>query len=363
MNIRLILLITVLGCFCPISKLISQENRCPSDTVFSRGYLEFRQEHTIQGHEQPSWVSGYGTVYFGVDKKLKRYILNYYHQDSMQYVNAAYDDEGDLKHIWFKIEEKDKPLIQGSVTRDQTKPNPVFFNYEIQSEDSLQSGIVKQQAKVLPRRILHWKFSDYITVDNLLKLWRGETIKPLPFPYKVKFRRVKEGDVTYITANGVGVREEPNVNSRVREAWSTGYRFRIEEVMQIDSIAPWGCHPWYKVRWERNADTEYGYIFGAFVDEVEEIVPSRIIKLTSFKNPKMFTDNARPGTLVKYHVETSGIPDGDSLRYRLKNSDGEVLKEYIITVKDNIAETPYFEVLEEWNGKLLRSTTREVFDE
>ena len=363
MPIRPILLLTFSVCFCLIPELVSQESRYMSDTIFLRGYLEFREDHTIQKHIEPSWVSGYGTIYFGEDKKLKRYVLNYYRQDSMLYVNATYDDIGDLKHIWFKIEEKDKPLIQGSITKEETQRNPILLNYQIHSKDSLQSGIVRKREKNFPKRILHWNFSDYITVENLLKLWKGETIKPLPFPDKVKFRRTKEGDITYITANGVGVREEPNTQSKVREAWSTGYRFKIEEVMPMDSISPWGLHPWYKVRWERPMPTEYGYIFGAFADEVEEIVPSRKIKSASFKTEKMFTDNAKPGTMVQYHVKTSGIPDGDSIRYRLRNSDGEVLKDYTIEVKNNIAETPFFEVLKEWDGKLLRSTTSEVFDE
>ena len=345
--------------WCPLFSILlsSQEDKTTTDSVFIRLYLDFYADGKIyRQHEKPNRSVGQGTVYYDQQNNLRRYELDLHFQDSTHYVDAYYNNKGDLTTIYFNINEKGKPRLLGSISKDESRKKPILLNYEIKSTDSLQSGLVIKAQTSYPKRILHWDFQKYVHVNNL---WDGSGLKPMDFSQRVKFRQVRVKEWVHITANGVSIREAPNTTSRVREAWSTGHRFYVEEVMQTDSIAPWGTYPWYKVRWEGNQSQEYGYVFGAFVTQVDEEVPSRMIRSTSFRTDKgAFVNNARPGATVQYYVKTINIPDGDSIRFRMSTKEEEL--DYIIKVENNVATTPFFEVKEKWLGSVLRPHTTEV---
>ena len=88
---------------------------------------------------------------------------------------------------------------------------------------------------------------------------------------KVRFRLPEKGDKTIINATRVNIRESDNLKSNAVLTPLFGEIVKIIEKGSEEYIKPYGKNHWYKVAVGENV----GYIFGAFLEPVEQIITDK----------------------------------------------------------------------------------------
>lgn len=247
-----------------------------NNLVLSKGYLIYRDDvHHIEPaisteYEDYGWTPA--CVYYDSVGRIRKYVdVNEMADGGGGHVNIMYFDEAGLLCYNLYSDVDQGQMLHGKMhVRNLTILQFEGSAYSMDYNNAEWRDFLYLD-KSLPLKINEYEFA-IGNVDDLKKWLKIENVSIPHGCSKVKFTAPRSGDTAVVSGDGVLVREEPSTTSKIVAKNSIGGFVSVLCVMHAETLGKFGTYNWYKVQQDWYEGKQTGYIFGAFLEPVEQVI-------------------------------------------------------------------------------------------
>jgi hypothetical protein len=260
-------------------KLCKSEVDNINNMTLYKGYLMYGNDaHSIESsvgmeYEDYDWTPA--CVYYDSEGRIRKYAdVNETVDGGGKHVNIMYFDEtGSLCCNLYSDVDQGQMLHGKMYVYNSTVLRFEGSAYSMDYNDGEWRDFLYLD-NPFPIKINEYEFA-IRNVEDIKNWLRIDDISMPDGCLKVRFRTPQINDTVVISGKDVLIRENPSTISRIVARNSTGGFVSVSGVMSKENIGKFGTHNWYKIQqdlYETGDRKQTGYLFGAFVEPVEQIV-------------------------------------------------------------------------------------------